>query len=175
MLLEANPVGIGYALWLAPGEPAFSLLAGEIYRLSREHSTPPFDPHITLLSRIVLPEENALAKSAALARILKRFVIELGEIGCLDEYFRCLFVTVVANPSVLRVRQAACRVFARQNAPYMPHLSLVYGNLPVEIKRRVVAGLSSLSGQAFQVRRLTLHRVSGPVRQWKCIKAFDLT
>jgi 2'-5' RNA ligase len=173
--LHANPVGKGYALWLTPKEPGYSLLAGEIYRLSQEHSTPRFDPHITLLSRIALPEEIALAKSATLKRILKPFRIELGEIGYHDEYFRCLFVTVFADSSISRARQAACRVFARQNTPYMPHLSLVYGKLPVEIKRRIATGLRSLSGRAFRVRRLTLHLVSGPVRQWKCIKAFDLT
>ena len=174
MPLDENPAGKGYALWLTPGEPVFSRLAGEIYRLGREHSTPPFEPHITLLSPIPLPEEKALAKSATLARILRPFQIELGEIGYLDEYFRCLFVTVAASPSISRARLFACRVFARQNAPYMPHVSLVYGNLLVEIKKRVAAGLSSLTGQVFQVRRLTLYGVSGPVRQWKCIETFDL-
>jgi 2'-5' RNA ligase len=173
--LHTNPVGKGYALWLTPEEPIYSLLAGEIYRLSQEHSTPPFEPHITLLSRIALPEENALAKTATLARIVKPFRIELGEIGYLDEYFRCLYVAVVADPSILRARQAACRVFARQNTPYMPHLSLVYGKLLVEFKRRVATGTSSLPSRPFQVSRLTLYRVGGPVRQWKCIKAFDLT
>ncbi|HXH50741.1 MAG TPA: 2'-5' RNA ligase family protein [Terriglobia bacterium] len=175
MSLDANPAGKGYALWLMPGEPTFSFLAGQICRLCQEFSTPRFEPHITLLSRIALAEEKALAKSAKLARILKPFAIELGEIGYLDDFFRCLFVSVVANPSISKARLAACRVFARQNEPYMPHLSLVYGNLPVETKRRVATGLRSLSGRHFRFRRLALYRVGGPVRQWKCVKTFDLT
>ena len=175
MSLDANPAGKGYALWLLPGEPTFSFLAGEIYRLCQEYSTPRFEPHITLLSRIVLAEEKALAKSTTLARILKPFTIELGDIGYLNEFFRCLFVSVVADTSISKARQAACRVFARQSAPYMPHLSLVYGKLPVQIKKKIAPGLGSLSGHGFWVRRLALYQVSGPVHQWKSIKAFDLT
>lgn len=174
MLLAENPAAKGYALWLVPAEPTFSLLAGAIFRLSREHFMPVFEPHITLLGGIVLQEENALAKSASLARILEPFRLELGTIGFLDEYFRSLFVTVVAGPSISKAHRAACRIFARQNAPYMPHASLIYGNLPVQIKQRVATGLSSLSGRTFGVRQLTLHRVNGPVRQWKCVKTFDL-
>jgi 2'-5' RNA ligase len=173
MSLDANPAGKGYALWLMPGEPTFRCLAGEIYRLSHECSTLRFDPHITLLSRIVLAEEEALAKSAKLARILKPFAIEMGEIGYLNEFFRCLFVSVVADTSISKARQAACRVFGRQTAPYMPHLSLVYGTLPVQIKQKIAPGLCSLSGQGFWVRRLALYQVSGPVQQWKCVKTFN--
>lgn len=174
MPLDENPAGKGYALWLVPDEPAFSRLASEISRLSREHSTRRFEPHITLLGGIALLEENVLAKSASLARILKPFQIELGEIGFLDEYFRCLFVSVVAGPSITRAHRTACRIFARHKPSYMPHVSLVYGNLPMEIKHRIATGLSSLQGKAFQVRRLTLYGTSGPVRQWKWIKKFDL-
>jgi 2'-5' RNA ligase len=159
---------------LVPGQPAFSILASAISRLSREHLTPRFGPHITLLGRIGLPEAKALAKSASLASILEPFRFELGDIGFLDEYFRCLFVTVAAGHAISRAYRAACRIFARQDAPYLPHVSLVYGKLPVETKQRVATGLSSLTGRAVRVQQLMLWRVDGPVRQWKPVKTFDL-
>lgn len=174
MLTSESPAAKGYALWLVPGQPAFSILASTISRLSREHSTPQFGPHITLLGRIVLPEAKALAKSASLASILEPFRFELGEIGFLDENFRCLFVTVVAGHAISRTYRAACRTFTRQNAPYMPHMSLVYGKLPPETKQKMATDLSWLSGRAFPVHQLMLWRVDGPVRQWKPVKTFDL-
>jgi 2'-5' RNA ligase len=174
MSLGTNPVGKGYALWLTPGEPLFSHLAREVSRLSRELSTPRFEPHVTLLGGITLPEEKVLAHSVFLARILKPIRIELGDIGYLDEYFRCLFVTVLPGPSISEAHRVACGIFACQGAPYMPHVSLVYGKLQVEVKQRIATGLVSLTGHSFSVCKLTLYRVSGPVRQWKCIKAFDL-
>src|SRR5574337_1324526 len=102
MSLDGNPAEKGYSLWLVPGEPALSLLASAISRLSREYSTPRFKPHITLLGGIALQEANALAKLALLARTLEPFPIELGEIGFLDEYFRCLFVRVIAGSSITK-------------------------------------------------------------------------
>ncbi|HEX5412771.1 MAG TPA: 2'-5' RNA ligase family protein [Terriglobia bacterium] len=174
MPFDENPAAKGYAVWLMPAEPAFSLLAGAISRLSREHSTPRFKPHITLLGRIVLREEKALAKAALLARVLKPFRFELGNIGFLDDYFRSIFLTVVGDHSVSSAYRAACGIFYRQNAPYLPHISLIYGKLPVKTKQRVATGFSSLLDRTFQVHQLMLTRVDGRVRQWKRIKAFDL-
>jgi 2'-5' RNA ligase len=174
MLPDAIPVGKGYALWLTPAEPIFSRCARKISRLSREHSTPRFEPHVTLLSRILLPEEKALAKSASLAGTLKPTGIELGEVSHLDEYFRCLFITVVPVGSIIKARRAACRVFGRQNSAYTPHVSLLYGKLPAETRKTIATGLSSLAGKNFHMRSLALCRVSGPPREWKCIRRFTL-
>jgi 2'-5' RNA ligase len=171
---DTIPVGKGYALWLTPVEPTFSRLDGEISRLSREHATPRFEPHVTLLSRILLPEEKALAKSASLAGMLKPTRIRLGDIGYLDEYFRCLFVAVVPVDSIIQARQAACQVFGHRNTAYTPHVSLVYGKLPAAAKKRIAARLSSLAGLNFDLRSVALCRVSGAPREWKCIRRFDL-
>lgn len=174
MLPDTNPVGKGYALWLIPGEPVFNRLAREISRLSLQFSTPRFEPHITLLGRIILPEEKALGKSERLARCLRPFPVELADIDDLDEYFRCLFVTVRPDKAILKARQAGCRFFARQRAPYMPHVSLVYGKLPPDRRKEIARGLSLPHGQAIEVRKMALYRVNGPVHEWKCIETFDL-
>lgn len=174
MLTSESPAAKGYALWLVPGQPAFSILASAISRLSREHSTPRFGPHITLLGRIVLPEAKALAKSASLASILEPFRFQLGNIGFLDENFRCLFITVVADHHISSACRTACRTFTRHGAPYMPHMSLVYGRLPPETKQKLATDFSWLSGRAFRVHQLMLWRVDGPVCQWKPVKTFDL-
>jgi 2'-5' RNA ligase len=171
---DTDTVGKGYALWLTPAEPVFSRLAREISRLSRELSTLRFEPHVTLLSRILLSEEKALAKSALLAGMPKPHRIELGEIGHLDEYFRCVFATVRPGKAILKARLAACRAFDRQSAPYFPHASLVYGMLPVDRREEIAGSLRPFPGQAFEVRKMSLYLVNGPVRQWKCIETFDL-
>ena len=160
---ETNSIGKGYALWLTPGEPLFSHLGREISRLSRQLSTPRFEPHITLLGRILLPEKEVLQKSARLARCLRPFRIELADIDGLDEFFRCLFVAVRSDKAILR-----------QWGPYMPHVSLVYGNLPPDRKKQIASGISLPVGGAFHVRKMAVYRVRGPVRQWKCMETWDL-
>lgn len=167
-------VGKDYALWLTPAEPVFNRLSREISRLSRELSTPRFEPHLTLLGRIRLPEEKALAKSASLAGMLKPMRISLGGIEHLDDYFRCIFVGVITGESIIKARRAACRVFGRPTSAYMPHLSLVYGSLPADVRKRLTADLNSLEGQNLNLRSLTLYRVAGAPREWKCIRRFNL-
>lgn len=152
----------------------FSRLTREVARLSRQMSTPRFEPHITLLGRIMLPEGKVLERSKQLAGLLRPSRIELADIDHLDEFFRCVFVNVRQGKAILKARQAAYRVFARQWAPYMPHVSLVYGNLPADRRKEIAKGLSLLPGQAFYVRKMALYRVHGPVRQWKCVETFDL-
>jgi 2'-5' RNA ligase len=171
---DTEPVGKGYALWLMPDQPMFSRLAREISRLSQQLSTPRFQPHITLLSRIIQPEGKVLRRSMRLADGLQPFRIELADVDHLDEFFRCLFVNVLPGKAILEARQAACRGFGRQCAPYVPHVSLVYGRLPMYRRKGIAGSLRPFSGPAFVVRKMALYRVNGPVRQWKCIETFEL-
>lgn len=169
------PVGKGYALWLVPEEPMFSLLAGRVSRLSREYSTPTFDPHITLLSGITAQEQEILANSRLLASSLRPIRVELGEVGYLDEYFRCLFFKVLPASAIIKAHYAAQEAFGLwSDSPYDPHLSLMYGRLQLETKKKVAADLSFLSGQKLELSCLQIYRVSGPPDMWKCIEKFDL-
>jgi 2'-5' RNA ligase len=174
MFPDTDPVGKGYALWLMPDQPMFSHLSREVSRLSRQLSTPPFEPHITLLSWIVQPEGMVLRRSTRLADGLRPFRIELADADHMDEFFRCVFVTVRPGKAILTARLAACRAFDRQCAPYIPHVSLVYGRLPADRRKEIAGSLRQFPGQVLEVRKMALYRVNGPVRQWKCIKTFDL-
>lgn len=169
-------VGKGYALWLTPEEPMFSFLEGAISRLSQEYAIPRFDPHVTLVSGIMAPEEEVLANTALLAGALKPFRLELGNVGYFDEYFRCLFVEVVPEDSLIKANRTAREAFRLQmQPPYMPHLSLVYGKLQIETKRVIAASFALLSGKALEIHHLTLYRVTGAPHEWKYIEKFELT
>lgn len=170
-----DSVGKGYALWLMPKEPMFSLLAGKISRLSHEYSTPRFDPHLTLLSEITGQEQEIRAKSGALASSFTPIKAELGGIGYLDEYFRCLFIKVVPTSAFIKANQAAQEAFEMRNKQlYMPHLSLVYGRMRLETKKKIAAEFGSLSGQTLEWNQVKLYSVVGPLDDWKCIETYDL-
>lgn len=169
------PLGKGYALWLVPEEPMFSLLTDDICRLSHRYSTPLFEPHVTLLSGITTEEHDTLEKTASLANSLKPLRLELDGVGYLDEYFRYVFIRVVPTAQVTQAHAAAKEAFGLQNkSPYMPHLSLVYGNLRTEEKKQITEDLGFEKGRIIEVRKLSLFRVSGAPHQWKCIEEFGL-
>lgn len=172
---DLNPVGMGYALWLTPEEPPLDMLARQIARLSKEYSTPRFEPHITLVAGINRPEEEIQARSVALAKTIRPFQIELGKIDYTDEYFRCIFVHVVPTNHIIKAHRAALQAFSFRNVkPYMPHVSLAYGKLDPETKKRISAGIDSIQGQTFKVCGFTLWRVVGTPTEWKKLKKFDL-
>lgn len=172
---KIKPVGKGYAIWLVPEEPMFSRLAERISWLSREYSTPRFDPHVTLLSGITGQEREIRAKSDSLASSLEPIRAELDGLGYLDEYFRCLFIKVVPSSPIIKAHRKAREALGmRSESACMPHLSLMYGSFRLETKKKIAADLGPLAGQPLGLEHLKLYRVSGPPDEWKCVEVFDL-
>lgn len=171
--MDQRTAATHYALWLMPTGQAYRRLARRILSLSRQYSTPRFEPHVTLLSGITAPEQEAHSLSATLAGRLEPLEIRLAEIGFLDEYFRCLFLRVLPTDALMNAHQAAKEVFGlRKQPPYMPHLSLIYGNLPIDVKKKIASGPST--GLSFEVSSIHLYSVSGPLADWRPAGTFSL-
>ena len=171
--MDQHTEGSGYALWLMPGGQRYRDLTCRIQTWSRRHSTPRFEPHVTLLSGITLPEREALSRAAALARGLAPFEVRLGEVDFTDEYFRCLFLRVQSTEPLVHVHRRACEVFGlRDRRPYLPHLSLLYGSLPLEVKKRITSRTSG--NLTFRVSRIHLYSVNGPPAAWRPAGTFNL-
>lgn len=166
---------VTYALWLMPEGDLYRRLAGAILELSREHSTPAFEPHVTLLGRITGPEREVISKSAELAPRLRPFMVRLARPDYLDEYFRCFFVRVAATGPVDKAHQMAKEVFGlRESAGYMPHLSLIYGRLASGMKERMVAEVGRRFALEFKVRSLHLFLTRGEPGAWRRVSEFGL-
>ncbi len=56
---------------------------------------------------------------------------------------------------------------------YMPHLSLLYGNFPQEIKEEIMAEVGDI-GMSFVVKEIGLFSTEGEVKDWYRIKNFSL-
>jgi 2'-5' RNA ligase len=164
-----------YALWLIPEGNARTRLARTIGQLSRQHSTPVFAPHITLASGIVAPARDVATKAAVLAQSLRPQRLHLTRLDWRDEYFRCLFVTVARMSPLLRAHKMARKVFElRGRRAFLPHVSLVYGDLSPEAKRHIIRSLGKRFDLRFEVRRLDVVAIQGPPSQWRHVKSFPL-
>jgi len=99
----------------------------------------------------------------------------MGKIGYTYEYFSCIFVHVVPTNPIINAHHAALQAFSlRDDKSYMPHVSLAYGKLDRETKKRISAGINSMQRQRLKVCNFTLWRVAGTPTEWKKIKKFDL-
>jgi 2'-5' RNA ligase len=156
-----------YSIWLKPTGEVRAELAGIISRLSREYSTPLFEPHVTLIGQLNGQEEELIAQTRQLAGQVRPFVVQLGEVGYLDTFYRCLFIHVQETEPVMEANAQARKVFHREaDDQYMPHLSLLYGNLPPAVKEEIIRRIGRTFHRSFPVDRIHLVSTQGETKDW---------
>jgi hypothetical protein len=156
-----------YALWLMPSGRVYVQLAQLITELASEFSAPCFDPHVTLLGGITGETVKILRQCKQLADSLSSFEIHLTETGQGDDYYRRLFFQITQSPALLQANGRAREVFDHRGDPdYWPHLSLLYGNHPAELKAQIIANRLAIKNRKFLVDCLFLIDLAGDPRNW---------
>jgi 2'-5' RNA ligase len=166
-----------YALWLLLPPVERARFSDLIRTLGEQHGTPGFEPHITLLGGIAGARSTAVAATAALARRIAPLHIRLAEIGRRDSYYQSLFVHVVPDASLLQAHRLAREKLARRDdAEFLPHLSLVYGDLEPAQKTAIIARLGARLESDFLVEELALigYRKDARPRDWRRVASFAL-
>jgi 2'-5' RNA ligase len=170
-----EPRARGVSLWLMPGGAVRERLSALIRRQAARLGTGPFPPHVTLLSGLEGEEERLLATAAPLAASVRPLRLRLAGVEGREEHFRCLFARAEADEPLRAAHAAAARAFGREPDPaFLPHLSLVYGTLSPETRRRLAAELAVAVTGSFAARRLHVFRTDGPVGDWREIGAYAL-
>jgi 2'-5' RNA ligase len=165
-----------YYLWLLPPPSIRDRFAGLIDRLSRQFGTPRFTPHLTLIGSLDSPLEKLVEKTADLAANLAPVAIRLTGPGWTDQHFRCFFMRAERSLELLAAHETACATLGQQaESDYMPHLSLVYGNLPQKQKDKIVETIGTAFSVAFHVDRIGLCYPAGTPEQWQLPHTFALT
>lgn len=129
-----------YSLWLEPPPALASTSAGFIGRYAGASGgrCPTFDPHVTLAGGFVGTEAQAREKSAAivasLAAAFGPLRCDAMEVSAGTRFHQCVYLRVVPTEQLANAHALAARAFGLEpgnggGAPYMPHLSLVYGDL----------------------------------------------
>lgn len=159
----------GYTLWLMPKGDIYKKYDGLIKKLAEENAGPVFKPHVTLLGGIELPEDDVIKKAEELVSGQKPFKISLSEIGYEDYHFRTLFVRAIISPPLQNLHNRAKQIFEMEIPPYMAHLSLLYGNYPVDLKEKIIKEIGREQPAQFEVSSVHLIK-GGEVEDWKIVK-----
>jgi 2'-5' RNA ligase len=166
-----------YALWIIPEGNAYIELKQLIDLLSQMYSTPSFDPHITVVGRVTGSGNELIVKATRLAGIIRPFLISLRRIEYLDEYFRCLFIRSDESNELINLHNKAKTIFnIKDKKCYMPHISLMYGNLPAHLKEKTISDIGKDFPNTFEIQRI--HLVSASIEtaptEWHSVKEFPL-
>jgi 2'-5' RNA ligase len=170
-----EPTAKGVSLWLLPAGELRDRLSAWIEELARRYRTPVFPPHLTLLPGIAGQEEDALARAGRLASSLEPLAIRLLEVGTSDSFFRCVFLRAELSEALQKAHLLAREAFPDvPAAPFLPHLSLLYGQLGPKEKRAVRGQLPEARELAFSASSLHVFRTKGPPRDWRGRGEFPL-
>lgn len=164
-----------YSLWLTPRDAVSASLGELICGLSEIYKTPPFLPHVTLLASVSRPQAEVIARTLELALACGPFEIELGEPAFTDDYFRSLFIKVTPNPALLSAHRRARELFNMPQEPYLPHLSVLYGNLPAAEKKTIIARLNRDYPRRFTAEAIDVYLSEGKPEDWRLVESVALT
>ena len=146
-----------------------------ISQLSTQYATPVFPPHVTLLGDLAGDAEELSSQAQQLALRLRRFQVALTTVAYLPAYFRCLFIRAEETPALVAANQIARAIFHReQDAKFMPHLSLMYGDFDSKTKQQIVASIRREFKTTFPVNSIHLLSCNGEPKEWYHVHEFEI-
>jgi 2'-5' RNA ligase len=164
-----------YTLWLIPDKEAYKKLSKLIVDLSTTHDTPEFEPHVTLLSGITDELDIAIQKAEDLANNISPVSATLTRIEFLELYYRCLFFCTNESQELMDARGMAEDIFEHtQISPFIPHVSFLYGSLPIFEKEAIIGALGDNFFMDFRMPKLRLVKTQRTPEYWELIEEFDL-
>lgn len=162
-------------LWLMPDKETYLKIGQLIAELSTVHNTPRFEPHVTLISGITDDIETALLKTQKLASKNRPLKASLTGVEYLEYFYRCLFFSTDDSDEIYRLREEAESIFEHSTVnPFIPHISFLYGSLPVFKKEAIVAELGDRFLGGFSLQKMRLVRTELGPENWEVLGEFEL-
>lgn len=161
-----------YSLWLEPtGDVAYNLQE-RIKKLSQKFNTPVFSPHITLLGGLTASETELVPLVNTLTSSVKPFEVKLSKAGYLNTFYQALFIHVEQSSELKKLHTKACRIIDcpdEYKNHYMPHLSLLYGELSQKEKEKILNNIGREFYISFTAKKLVLIQTDAKPKNWKKI------
>jgi 2'-5' RNA ligase len=166
----------GTALWLVPDGPEAQAMSALIGELSARFGTPTFAPHVTLLAVQGSEAQAVLEGGRELARSIQDFSVRFDGLEHSADYLRALVVRIAPDLPILDARRRAQAAFPSEPVgPFVPHLSLLYGSLPVETRRHLTAEVRESAPASIVLRGLQVMSIDGTPGEWRPLGRFRLS
>jgi 2'-5' RNA ligase len=158
-----------------PTGVAYDILARTIAEIALELNGPVFEPHVSLIGNLDGSESEIADRTAELGHKLDPFTITLSEASYLDDHFRCLFMLVQQDPSLMKAYTVASDLFKQPKQAFLPHLSLAYASAGEAQKKSLIRRLSSDIRMNFEATALSLIRADSLApKDWHEIGRFPM-
>lgn len=167
-----------HSIWLVPDRSgaAYRRLDDIIADRARAYpDAPDFDPHVTLLGGVDVDREAVTERARELAHGCGPLDLDFGDASCSTTTHQCVFVLITPSAELLELRRAASAAFGRDERMYVPHVSLVYGDLDVDERVREVASIDAASlPDSVRIDTLAVVDTGGSVPEWETVATYSL-
>lgn len=165
----------GHSIWLIPATPELDKLQPLITELSEMAGTDHFSPHITLLGQLNNPREFLIDGIGEICRQTQSFSLKLSQVGMFDSYYRSVILHTQPSHDLDQLHKAAVQLFrVNTKAPFLPHLSVMYGDLPLVQREELMGRVHLDLPISLQVKEMVLMETRGRSHDWREIERFSL-
>lgn len=131
------------AFWLVPRRHDREKLQSHITSLALRYSAPIFVPHVTVYSCRRTLSQRELALAAGLARTCRPIVLNALGLSGKTRLSQTLFIRLQENAALLELNRSLHRgVEQPSNYKLDPHLSLLYQDIPVDVRETLTRDIS---------------------------------
>ncbi len=167
-------------LYLLASKEVHEQLQELAYELGSTFASGHFPVHVTLGGFLnYTQEEEEIVKSLApqIARSTPALEAEITGVGMRNQYFQAAFLTIAPTQGLMSLRNHVCTALGQQtDQPYMPHVSMIYGDFDWQTKRRILDHLvdSMLFPHIITLNRLVFARCDGFPNEWRFEQEWQL-
>ncbi len=164
-----------YSVWFIPSEPWLGIFRMIISNISKKYGTFSFEPHITII--VKNSEEQEMIKIIEeLSKQITKTTIRFTEICQEDYYFRALYLKA-ERENLFPIHTLASKItgmladLQRTDAPghqntYMPHMSLLYGDIDQETKKDIVKSVDTKANDAYASTHIPVEIEFDKIELW---------
>lgn len=174
---------MAYSLWLIPENvDQFQAIVED---LANQYGCKSFQAHMTLFA-LIKEEETSVADMIDATRKLasnnSKIVSTLNSFSTHEHIskYECIFSLVEPTSELVHLREETLSHFpgASTVIRFMPHISLLYNELSVELRKQICVDLAStypdLLKSTLVFKKIELWNTDNACDTWKCIESCDL-
>ncbi|KAH7568675.1 hypothetical protein JRO89_XS06G0031400 [Xanthoceras sorbifolium] len=186
-----------YSVWAIPPDEVGARLRKLMDGLSSDFGGPHFHPHLTVVGAISLTADGAVEKFRSACEGLRAYNCTVDRVARGNQ---CVYLLLHPTPEVVEARAHCCGHFGYKNSSgkfssslsffilfhlsnsYMPHLSLLYGDLTDDEKKKAQEKVNildeSIGKLSFPITRLALWKTDTEdktLKSWEKVAECNLS
>ncbi|KAL5774145.1 hypothetical protein ACOSP7_011702 [Xanthoceras sorbifolium] len=169
-----------YSVWAIPPDEVGARLRKLMDGLSSDFGGPHFHPHVTVVGAISLTADGAVEKFRSACEGLRAYNCTVDRVARGNQ---CVYLLLHPTPEVVEARAHCCGHFGYKNSSaYMPHLSLLYGDLTDDEKKKAQEKVNildeSIGKLSFPITRLALWKTDTEdktLKSWEKVAECNLS